>query len=170
VRIVDQSVKDGICEGGISDHLEPLIDRQLAGHDGRVTTLAVIEDFKQVATLGRCQNGQPPIVEDQQFSAFDHLEDTGMPPVAPGDGQHLEQVWAKAGLPVPSETRLAPFVAALGHKTRARMCPARIAGLLGPGDRKSVLPMAARDGAVSYDHLHHFISDGVLDSTPLPSL
>jgi SRSO17 transposase len=37
----------------------------------------------------------------------------------------------------------------------------------GTGDRKSVQPMAARDGAVSYDQLHHFISDGVWDSTPL---
>ena len=62
---------------------------------------------------------------------------------------------------------LAPFVAALGHKTRGRMCPAYVAGLIGSGDRKSVQPMAARDGAVSYDQLHHFISDGVWDSAPL---
>ena len=40
---------------------------------------------------------------------------------------------------------LAPFVAALRHKTRARMCPVYIAGLIGPGDRKSVQPMATRD-------------------------
>lgn len=65
------------------------------------------------------------------------------------------------------EAWLAPFVAALGHKTRGRMCPAYVAGLIGPGDRKSVQPMAARDGAVSYDQLHHFIADGVWDSTPL---
>ena len=36
------------------------------------------------------------------------------------------------------ESWLAPFVAALRHKMRARMCPAYIAGLIGPGDRKSV--------------------------------
>lgn len=65
------------------------------------------------------------------------------------------------------ETWLAPFVAALGHKTRGRMCPAYVAGLIGPGDRKSVQPMAARDQAVSYDQLHHFIADGVWDSAPL---
>ncbi len=35
------------------------------------------------------------------------------------------------------------------------------------GDRESVRPMAARDGAVSYDQLHHFIADGVWDSAPL---
>ena len=65
------------------------------------------------------------------------------------------------------ETWLAPFVAALGHKTRGRICPTYVAGLIGPGDRKSMQPMAARDGAVSYDQLHHFIADGVWDSAPL---
>ena len=59
---------------------------------------------------------------------------------------------------------LAPFVAALRHKTRARMCPVYVAGLIGPGDRKSVQPMAARDGEVGYDQLHHFIAAGVWDS------
>ena len=65
------------------------------------------------------------------------------------------------------EIWLAPFVAALGHKIRGRMCPAYVAGLIGPGDRKSVQPMAARDRAISYDQLHHFIADGVWDSAPL---
>lgn len=62
---------------------------------------------------------------------------------------------------------LAPFVAALRHKTRARMCPAYVAGLIGPGDRKSVQPMAARSGNVSYDQLHHFVASGVWDAAPL---
>ena len=62
---------------------------------------------------------------------------------------------------------LAPFVAALRHKTRARMCPAYIAGLIGPGDRKSVKPMATRTGEVGYDQLHHFVAAGVWDSAPL---
>jgi SRSO17 transposase len=53
------------------------------------------------------------------------------------------------------EAWLAPFVSALRHKTRARMCPAYIAGLIAGGERKSVQPMAARDGEVGYDQLHH---------------
>lgn len=65
------------------------------------------------------------------------------------------------------ETWLAPFVGALRHKTRGKMCPAYIAGLIGPGDRKSVQPMAARDDATSYDRLHHFIAGGVWDEAPL---
>lgn len=62
---------------------------------------------------------------------------------------------------------LAPFLAALRHKTRSRMCPAYIAGLIGPGDRKSLRPMAARDSDVSYDRLHHFIASGAWDEARL---
>lgn len=65
------------------------------------------------------------------------------------------------------EDWLTPFVAALRHKTRSRMCPAYIAGLIGPGDRKSIQPMAARDDDVSYDRLHHFIASGVWDEEPV---
>ncbi len=49
------------------------------------------------------------------------------------------------------EAWLAPFLTALRHKTRLRVCPAYIAGLIGPGDRKSVQPMAVRDGEFGYD-------------------
>lgn len=62
---------------------------------------------------------------------------------------------------------LEPFLKGLGNKTRRKMCPAYIAGLIGPGDRKSIQPMAARVDAVSYDRLHHFIGAGVWDSAPL---
>ena len=62
---------------------------------------------------------------------------------------------------------LEPFLANLSHPARRRMCPFYIAGLIGPGDRKSVQPMAARTGEVGYDQLHHFVAAGVWDSAPL---
>ncbi len=65
------------------------------------------------------------------------------------------------------ERWLSPFLDALRHKVRARMCPAYVTGLIGAGDRKSVQPMAARDGGVNYDQLHHFIARGAWDSAPL---
>ncbi|KKM86613.1 hypothetical protein LCGC14_1277240 [marine sediment metagenome] len=62
---------------------------------------------------------------------------------------------------------LQPFVEGLGHKRRREMCPVYIAGLIGPGDRKSVQPIARRTGAVGSNQLHHFISAGIWDSAPL---
>ena len=67
------------------------------------------------------------------------------------------------------ERWLMPFLDRLGHKTRQRMCPLYVAGLIGPGDRKSVQPMAERLATGNYDQLHHFIADGVWDATPLES-
>ncbi len=55
------------------------------------------------------------------------------------------------------ERWLEPYLEDLGNKTRRPMCPAYISGLIGPGDRKSIQPMATRAEALSYDRLHHFI-------------
>src|SRR5947199_9197630 len=64
---------------------------------------------------------------------------------------------------------LKPFLDRLGHKARRRMCPLYVSGLIGPGGRKSVQPMAARLSPGDYDQLHHFIADGVWDAAPLES-
>jgi SRSO17 transposase len=53
---------------------------------------------------------------------------------------------------------LAPFLEALGHKVRQRWAPVYVRGLLGPGERKSVQPMAARVAPADGDQLHPFIS------------
>src|SRR5499433_4225413 len=62
---------------------------------------------------------------------------------------------------------LRPFLDRLGHKARRQMCPLYVSGLIGPGDRKSVQPMAKRLALGACDQLHHFIAAGVWDATPV---
>ena len=62
---------------------------------------------------------------------------------------------------------LEPFLSRLGHKARRRMCPLYVSGLIGPGDRKSIQPMAERLVLAEYDRLHHFIAAGVWDAGPV---
>src|SRR5262249_6374385 len=50
-----------------------------------------------------------------------------------------------------------------GDKCARSTCP----GLIGPGDRKSVQPMAKRLALGACDQLHHFIAAGVWDATPV---
>jgi hypothetical protein len=38
------------------------------------------------------------------------------------------------------------------------MCPLYVSGLMGPGDRKSIQPMAERLALGEYDQLHHSIA------------
>src|SRR3712207_7296039 len=62
---------------------------------------------------------------------------------------------------------LAPFLAALGHKKRRTWAPLYLRGLMGPGERKSRQPMAARLGLPGHDQLHHFITSPTWDDGPL---
>src|SRR5271170_2159733 len=62
---------------------------------------------------------------------------------------------------------LKPFLDRLDHKARRRMCPLYVAGLIGPGERKSIQPMAERLAPGDYDQLHHFVAAGVWDAAPL---
>ena len=62
---------------------------------------------------------------------------------------------------------LEPFLNHLHHPARRRMCPLYVAGLIGPGERKSLQPMAARVAPADYDQLHHFVAVGPWDEAPL---
>ena len=62
---------------------------------------------------------------------------------------------------------LAPFLDALGRKTRRTWAPLYVRGLLGPGERKSLQPMAERLGLPGHDQLHHFVASTAWDDAPL---
>src|SRR5258706_4818994 len=62
---------------------------------------------------------------------------------------------------------LKPFLDRLGHKARRQMCPLYVSGLIGPGDRKSIQPMAERLALGEYDQLHHFIAPRGWDAAPM---
>src|SRR5438105_6930614 len=63
---------------------------------------------------------------------------------------------------------LKPFLDRLGHKARRQMCPLYVSGLIGPGDRKSVQPMAERVATGDYDQLHHWPDAFLDDDTITP--
>ena len=65
---------------------------------------------------------------------------------------------------------LGPFLAALGHGKRRLWAPAYLRGLLGPGERKSLQPMAARLGLRGHDQLHHFVASPAWSDAPLRRL
>jgi SRSO17 transposase len=62
---------------------------------------------------------------------------------------------------------LAPFLDVMGRKTRRAWAPFYLRGLLGPGERKSLQPMAARLGLPGHDQLQHFIASTAWDDGPL---
>jgi SRSO17 transposase len=65
------------------------------------------------------------------------------------------------------EAWLAPFLARLRRAEQRRWGPISLQGLLGPGERKSIEPMAARVAPADVQQLHHFISTSPWTCEPL---
>jgi SRSO17 transposase len=61
---------------------------------------------------------------------------------------------------------LSPFLDVMGRKTRRSWAPLYLQGLLGPSERKSLQPMAARLGLPGHDQLQHFIASPAWDDGP----
>lgn len=68
------------------------------------------------------------------------------------------------------ERWLEPFLAVLSHKAQRRWTPVYVQGLLGPGERKSVEPMASRVAPGDVQQLHHFVSASPWDTAPLEAV
>jgi hypothetical protein len=75
------------------DDLVPVLDRDLAGDDGRSALVAIIDDFEQIAALLAGERSEAPVVEDEQIDPRQHLEEPGIASVAAGERQSFEQPW-----------------------------------------------------------------------------
>jgi SRSO17 transposase len=65
------------------------------------------------------------------------------------------------------ERWLEPFLARLRRKAQRRWAPFYLKGLILPGERKSVEPMAARVAPGDLQQLHHFVSTSPWATAPL---
>jgi SRSO17 transposase len=62
---------------------------------------------------------------------------------------------------------LEPILEALEHKVRRKWAPLYLRGLLAPGDRKSVEPMAGRVAPDDVSQLHHFVAASPWECGPV---
>ena len=65
------------------------------------------------------------------------------------------------------ERWLEPFLQRLRRKAQRRWAPIYLKGLILPGERKSIEPMAARVAPADTQQLHHFVSTSPWATAPL---
>jgi len=63
------------------------------------------------------------------------------------------------------ERWMQPFFDAFGHAGQRRWAPVYLRGLIAPGERKSVEPMARRQCPGEKEQLHHFVSTSAWDTS-----
>ena len=90
---MDEAIEDGVGDGGIGDDLVPVLDRHLAGDDGRAALVAVVDYLEEIAPLLAGERGDAPVVEDEQIDPRQRLEQPCIAPIVTGERQSLEQPW-----------------------------------------------------------------------------
>jgi hypothetical protein len=90
--VVDDAIEDGVGVGRIADDLVPFIDGDLAGEDSRTATVALFEDFLEVAAGAGVEGVETPIVEDEELGAVEAAHDAGIAAVTACQGEIGEQL------------------------------------------------------------------------------
>src|SRR2546430_5216687 len=74
-----------------SDQLVPLINGKLAGDDGRMAAVAVLEDLQEVVASRGVERFEAPVVEDEQIDAAECAQQTRVAAVAARQCEIAEQ-------------------------------------------------------------------------------
>jgi hypothetical protein len=93
VGVVDDTIEDGVSQGGIAHEFVPALDRKLAGDDQRAGVVAVLDDLQQVALLLGQQRFGSPIIEDEEIDAAELAYQLGVATVTTSQCQQGKQPW-----------------------------------------------------------------------------
>jgi hypothetical protein len=88
---VNETIQDGITDSGIREPGMPLSHRHLGGDHSGGSTIAIIQDFKQVLRLRTGQGITEPVIEDQELGAGEGVEEFGVGAVGVGKGDVVEE-------------------------------------------------------------------------------
>jgi hypothetical protein len=100
VRVVNETIEDGVGIGWIADQLMPFVDGDLAGDDRRSASVALFENLEEVVTRGGIERFEPPGIEDEQLHAAERPLDSGIATIAAGErkvGQRRPSSWPCRG-------------------------------------------------------------------------
>jgi hypothetical protein len=91
IGVVQETVEDGVGDGGIADDLVPAIHGQLAGDDGGASLVAILDDLEQVAALLVVELLGSPVVEDEQVGPGEAAQHLGVAAVTACQGERGKQ-------------------------------------------------------------------------------
>ena len=105
VCVVDQAVQQGVGDRWIADGVVPQLDLELAGQDGGVPAVAVLQDLQHVPPLPVRERSQAPVVDDQQLGPGELGEFLAVDAFAPGHVEIVHQAretLVQHGVPLPA--------------------------------------------------------------------
>ena len=65
--IMDQSVEDGISNGGVTDLFMPMCHGKLTSDDSRGMSMPFFNNFQKGSTFGVVHGSEPEVIDDQDM-------------------------------------------------------------------------------------------------------
>ena len=91
MSIVDNTIEDGVGDGGFTNHVVPLGDGELGGNQCRFAPVAFFEDFQEIEALLIIEGVSAPVVEHQQLHAGEFVDEAREAAVETRHGKILKQ-------------------------------------------------------------------------------
>lgn len=88
---MNEAIQDCIAQGRIAYNIMPKFHGDLAGDDGGSAPVTIVEDLEQIASFGRIEHRQPPVIQDQELNAAERFEQAAVTAVAACEGECFEQ-------------------------------------------------------------------------------
>lgn len=89
--VVEHAITDRIGDSSVANLIVPVLDRQLAGEDGRARGVPILNDLQDVAPILVPKRGQSPVIQDHQVGSGEAGQEPGIGPVGVGEGELLDQ-------------------------------------------------------------------------------
>jgi len=93
VGVVDQTVQDGACKGGVADEVMPVFDRELADDHCGSRVIPIFCDFEEIVTVFVVERDEAPVVEDEEVCFGEGGEEPGITAIRLGDVKFGEEPW-----------------------------------------------------------------------------
>jgi len=86
--VMDQSVEDGIGDGGITDLFMPVLHGELTGNDGGSVAVSFFKDLQEVSSFGVGHGGETKIINHQDMGLGEFVDGFPVASVSLGE-RHL---------------------------------------------------------------------------------
>ncbi|MEO8183482.1 MAG: hypothetical protein ABI895_32005, partial [Deltaproteobacteria bacterium] len=88
---VQDAIADGVGRGGVGKVVMPVLGVELAGDDRRAGSVAILENFEEIASLGIGDRSNGKIVQYEEVESREASEDAGEGAVGPGETKLVEE-------------------------------------------------------------------------------
>jgi len=92
MRVVNETIEDGVGVGRIADDVVPGWDGKLGCDDRRSASITLFEDFEQLMAGAGVERLEAEVVEDQEIGAAEGFQKARMVPVAAGEAQVFSEL------------------------------------------------------------------------------